>query len=50
MCGGMDVLIVGWKNGHMNGRMGDGLVDRWKGFNWWTDGWLVGLMDRWMDG
>jgi hypothetical protein len=34
--------MVGWKDGHMNGWMGDGLVDRWKG-----DG---RLMDRWMAG
>jgi hypothetical protein len=27
----MDVWMVGWKDGLMNGWMGDVFVDRWKG-------------------
>jgi hypothetical protein len=45
--------MVGWKDGHMNGRMGDGLVDRWKGYelvDGWMVGWINGYMDGWMDG
>jgi hypothetical protein len=37
----MDVWLVGWTDGRMDGWMRDGLVDRWMG-NELVDGWLVG--------
>jgi hypothetical protein len=40
----MDVLLVGWTDGCMDGWMGDGLVDRWMG-DGLVDGWMFGCMN-----